>query len=79
MASAAILLAATLVSWNFDDLPADGTKPPQGWIMGDWGTIKCVYGSEPDDAGGCAMRVDLRGMFGGQLQVFSPPWPMQPV
>ena len=33
-------------------------------------------GSEPDDAGGRAMRVDLRGMFGGQLQVFSPPWPM---
>ncbi|MBQ3341679.1 MAG: hypothetical protein IJG84_07265 [Kiritimatiellae bacterium] len=76
MSSAALLLAATLMSLNFNDMPVDDAKPPAGWIAGDWGTIKCRYGSEPDDAGGRAMRVDLRGMFGGQLQVFSPPWPM---
>ena len=71
-----ILLAATLGFWNFNETPVEADKAPAGWKIGGWGNRKCFYGTAADDADGQAMNVDMRGNFGGALQLFSPPWPM---
>ena len=71
-----ILLAATLGFWDFNAAPVTSEQAPAGWKIGGWGNRKCFYGTAADGAGGQAMNVDMRGIFGGALQLFSPAWPM---
>lgn len=64
---------------NFDDCPiADnvGTNGlPKGWRIQDWADKSVVYGYEKGYGDkGAALKIDVRGLVGGQLQVFSGPW-----
>ena len=64
---------------NFDDCPiADnvGTNGlPKGWRVQDWADKSVVYGYEKGfGEKGAALKIDVRGLVGGQLQVFSGPW-----
>lgn len=72
----AVLLAASLAGWNFDARTVSPDKAPEGWKIGGWGERRCLYGTAADGAGGQSMNVDMRGNFGGALQLFSPAWPM---
>ena len=72
----AVLLAASLAGWNFNARTVSPDKAPAGWKIGGWGERRCLYGTAADGAGGQAMNVDMRGNFGGALQLFSPAWPM---
>ena len=71
-----IFLIATLAFWNFDGDIVASDKAPAGWTIGGWGNRKCFYGTAADDRQGQAMNIDMRGNFGGALQLFSPSWPM---
>ena len=64
---------------NFDDCQiADnvGTNGlPKGWVVQDWADKSVAYGYETGFGGkGAALKIDVRGLVGGQLQVFSGPW-----
>lgn len=64
---------------DFDDCPlADnvGTNGlPKGWRVQDWADMNVVYGYEKGCGGkGSALKIDVRGLVGGQLQIFSGPW-----
>ena len=48
---------------------------PKGWREQEWADKNVVYGYEPGYGGkGSALKIDVRGLVGGQLQVFSGPW-----
>ena len=48
-----------------------------GFWCGTWGDSACAFSLVPGEGGkGQAMRCNLKGMVGGQLQVFSQPWTM---
>ena len=48
-----------------------------GFWCGTWGNSSCEFSLVPGEGGkGQAMRCNLKGMAGGQLQVFSQPWTM---
>lgn len=78
MVSLAGANAGRLVAhWTFDDMPSDGRSAPEGWTVGNWGRRTCAFGSQTGaDGRGRAMNVDMTGNFGGELQIFSPAWPM---
>lgn len=66
-------------SCDFDDMAlADnvGTNGlPKGWREQEWADKKIVYGYEKGFGGkGAALKIDVRGLVGGALQVFSGPW-----
>lgn len=63
---------------DFDnDKPRSDGGAYGGFHSGVWGDSKCEYTLVPGEGGkGQAMRVNLKGMVGGQLQVFSQPWTM---
>ena len=48
---------------------------PKGWREQEWADKNVVYGYETGCGGkGAALKIDVRGLVGGQLQVFSGPW-----
>ena len=63
---------------DFDDAkPRKNGGAYGGFWCGIWGDSKCEFSLVPGEGGkGQAMRCNLRGMVGGQLQVFSAPWTM---
>lgn len=67
-----------LLRIDFDDCkPRRDGGLYAGFWSGSWGDSKCSYSLVPGYGGrGQAMRCDLKGMVGGQLQIFSQPWVM---
>ena len=65
-------------SWNFDAADPKSKELPSGWGAGTWGERKTVYGTEPVEPGSTnrAMKIDVRYIVGGELQIFSYPWKM---
>lgn len=48
---------------------------PKGWYVNEWADKSVVYGYEKGYGDkGAALKIDVRGLVGGQLQVFSGPW-----
>lgn len=64
-----------VASWNFDKESPDSKGLPRGWWTGIWGERKVLYGTEEGYGGkGRSMKVDVRTIAGGDLQIFSSGW-----
>ena len=65
----------TIHYWNFDEEKPDSKGLPSGWWAGVWGDRKASFGSEEGYGGmGRSMKIDVRYIVGGTLQIFSPGW-----
>ena len=66
---------SVVASWDFDKESPDSKGLPKGWWAGIWGERKVIYGTEEGcDGKGRSMKVDVRTIAGGELQMFSSGW-----
>ena len=67
----------TIHYWDFDREKPDSERLPHGWWTGIWGDRKTDFGSEEGCGGtGRSMKIGVRYIVGGDLQIFSPGWAM---
>ena len=65
----------TVAFWDFDKEKPDLKGLPRGWTAGIWGDRRVDYGTEEGCGGkGRSMKIGVRYIVGGELQVFQYAW-----